>query len=154
MERKYKDFRRFKRLVITFALCLFTWHPLSAIIVMDTSQTELRVVVTDRVEERNSISFPSLQLPLCTIVIVAKHYGKGYLQIIHNTLSDGVEEISYTILCDNLGSRVSGVIPYECSPFLPLTIPLTKLSVELKRPLPAEHSSYSSLIIFIIKLEM
>jgi len=144
---------RYRKAGIILVLCLCAWNPLSAVIVMETPQTEVKIAVFDRLEERNSTPSSSLMLPLCSIVITAKHHGKGYLQILHTPLSNGVEQIPYQLFCDNRGENLADLLSYECSPFFPLTIPMTRLSVKLTRALKGQRTSYRSDIFLYLTLE-
>ena len=91
--------------------------------------------------------------PLCSILIIAKHYGDGYLQITHTPLINGFEEVPYQLFCEDLQAIIPEVLSYRCNPYLPLTIPLTKLSVQLSKPLPRARSSYTSDVTVHVKLE-
>ncbi len=153
VSRTKQTSRRYNKIGIILVLCLCACQPLSAAIVMETPQTEVKVFITDRIEERNSTPSTSLFLPLCSIVITAKHYGKGYLQIFHTPLVNGFEEVSYQLFCDNLQTILPDTLSYSCNPYLPLTIPMTKLSANLTRPLLGERSSYSSKVILHLRLE-
>ena len=145
--------RRYNRIRVMLVLCLCAWQSLSAAIVMETPPIEVKVSVTDKIEERNNTPSTSLLLPLCSIVITAKHHGRGYLHITHTALINGVEEVPYQLFCDNRVMILPDVLSYECSPFIPLTIPMTTLSVMLAMPLRVERSFYTSMIFLHLKLE-
>lgn len=153
MDRAYQDSSRYKKAGIILVLCLCAWSSLSAAIVMETPQTEVIVSVIDRIEERKSTPSTSLMLPLCSISITAKHHGRGYLEITHTSLISGFEEIPYQLFCNTSNQLLPDVIPYVCNPFLPLTIPITKLSVMLSRPLQQDRPSYTSEVFVHLKLE-
>ena len=153
MDRTNQVNRRYNTIGIMLVLCLCAWNSLSAAIVMETPQTEVIVSVIDRIEERKSTPSTSLMLPLCSISITAKHHGRGYLLITHTSLMSEFEEIPYQLFCNTRNLLLPDTIPYECNPFLPLTIPVTKLSVMLSRPLQRERSSYTSEIFVHLKLE-
>ncbi|MBI9094891.1 MAG: hypothetical protein JEY71_08430 [Sphaerochaeta sp.] len=121
---------------------------------METPQTEVKIFVTDRKEERDITPPTALQLPLCSIVVKAKHYGKGYLQIFHTPLVNEVEEVSYQLFCDNLQKNLPDILSYSCNPYLPLTIPVAEFSADLARPLRGDRASYSSNVIVHLKLDV
>lgn len=139
---------------VLLVLCLCALQPVFAAIVMETPQTEVKIFLTDRKEERNNTPLTSLQLPLCSIVITAKHYGKGYLQIFHTPLVNEVESVPYQLFCDYLQKNFPDVLSYSSSPYLPFTIPMTKLSANLARPLLGDWTSYSSNVIVHLKLDV
>lgn len=145
--------KRCSKIRIMLVLYLCAWQSLSAVIVLETPQTGVKILVTDRIQELNNTTSNSLLLPLCIITINAKHPGKGYLEITHTPLMSEGEEAPYQLFCDNIGSLIPDVLSYTCSPFIPLTISLTMLSAKLARPLQGELSSYSSMIFFHLKLE-
>lgn len=145
--------RRNNKIGIILVLSLCAWHSLYAAIVLETPQTEVKVFVNDRKIERDNTPSTSLLLPLCTILVTAKHYGEGYLQISHTPLMNGVEKVSYQLICDDLQIIISDILSYKCNPFLPLTIPLTKLSVLLSKPLSMARSFYTSNVTVHLKLE-
>ncbi len=154
MGRTNQASRKCNKTSIILVLCLCAWHSVFAAIVMETPKTELKIFVTDRKEERDNTLLSSLQLPLCSIVITAKHKGKGYLQIFHTPLTNGVEEVSYQLFYDDRHEILPSVISYDSNPFLPLTIPIMKLSANLIRPLLGDHSSYSSDVVLHLMLDM
>ncbi len=145
--------RGWHRKYILLVLCICISNPLSAVIVLETPQTEVLVVVTDRIGERNNTPATSLSFPLCSIAITAKHQGRGYLAITHTPLVFGSDIVPYQLFCDTLDSILPTVLPYECNPFFSLTIPMTKLSVMISRPLQRERASYSSEVFLHLKLE-
>lgn len=145
--------RRYRKILIIVALSLCAWQQLYAVIVLETPQTEVKVLVVDRVAERNALAPTSLLLPLCSIVITAKHHGKGYLEITYTPLNNEIEEVSYRLFCDNLEMIIPGSFSYCSNPYIPLTVPLTMLSVKLSHPLQSVHISYHSEVFFHLKLE-
>lgn len=153
MRRINQANKRCIKVWIILVLYLCAWQSLSAVIVLETPQTGVRVFVTDRIEQLNNTTSNSLLLPLCTISINAKHPGRGYLEITHTPLMSEGEEVPYQLFCDNIGSLIPDVLSYTCSPFIPLTISLTMLSAKLARPLQGARSSYSSMVFFHLKLE-
>jgi len=146
--------RKYNKIITLLVLCLFMLVPLYPAIVMRTSETEMHVAVTDRVEERTSLPASSLILPLCSIVITAKHQGKGYLKIFHTPLTNGLGEVPYTLYLDDRSSRFPDALSYQCSPSIPLTIPLATISALLTRPLPGARSSYSSEVFVYLFFDM
>lgn len=151
---KVEQMRKYNKIITLLVLCLFTLAPLYPAIVMRTSQTEMKIVVTDRVQERNTLPSSSLILPLCSIAITAKHQGRGYLKIFHTSLTSGFEEVPYTLYCDDRWARLSETLSYICSPSIPLTIPLTNISAHLTRALQKERSSYTSEVFFHLIFEL
>ena len=145
--------RRYNKIGIILVLFFCAWQPLYAAIVLETPQTEVKVFVNDRKTERDNTPSTSLLLPLCTILVIAKHYGEGYLQITHTPLTNGVEEVFYQLFCEDLQVILPDVLSYKCNPYLPLTIPLTKLSVQLAEPLSMARSFYTSNVTVHFKLE-
>ena len=145
--------KRCCKIRIMLVLCLCAWQSLSAVIVLETPQTGVKILVTDRIQNLNNTASNSMLLPLCIITINAKHPGRGYLEITHTPLMSEGEEVPYQLFCDNNGSLIPDVLSYTCSPFIPLTISLTMLSAKLARPLQGERSSYSSMVFFHLKLE-
>lgn len=146
--------RKSNKIRTLLVLCLSILVPLYPAIVMRTSETEMHVVVTDRVEERTSLPAPSLILPLCSIVLKAKHQGKGYLRIFHTPLTNELGEVPYTLYLDDHGSRFPDSLSYQCSPSIPLTIPLANISAHLTQPLPGGRSSYRSEVFVHLAFEM
>lgn len=153
MRKTYQASKRYHKIGIILVLFLCAWQSLSAAIVLETPQTEVKVFVIDRIEERNETPYSSLSFPLCMVIINAKHPSVGYLHISHTPLINEFEQFDYQLFCEDLGILLPDVISYRCSPFLPLTITLTKLSVKLAMPLSKERSSYTSEISLHLKLE-
>lgn len=145
--------RRYSKVLIILMLLLCFKSFLYAAIILETPQTEVKVFVTDRMEERKELPASSLVFPLCSIVLTAKHHGKGYLEIYHTPLSNGLEMVSYNLLCDNLGATLPDILTYKCNPSFPLTIPLTKISAELSRVLQGDRSSYHSEVFLHVWLD-
>ncbi len=145
--------RRLHKICMFLVFCLCTCNPLSAVIVLETPQTEVLVVVTDRKGERNNTPASSLSFPLCSIAVKAKHQGRGYLEVTHTPLVFGSDLVPYQLFCDTREMILPTALPYECNSFLPLTIPMTELSVMLSRPLLRERSLYTSVVFLHLKLE-
>lgn len=154
MDRTNQDSKRFSKVCIILVLSLCAWQSLYAAIVLETPQTEVKVFVTDRFEERKALPPASLLLPLCSIAIKAKHTGKGYLKISHTALYNEFETVPYELYCENTEGIFPDILDYTCNPYLPLTIPLTELSVILSSPLSSDRSSYSSEVSLHLKLEV
>lgn len=142
------------RVVILLVLCLCTCSLISGAIVLETSQTEMILTVTDRMEERDKLSSNTLSLPLCSLVITAKHRGKGYLEITHTPLYDGTRMVAYTLYCDIRSESLPVIISYKGNPSVPLTIPLSRVTALLDRTLLGDRSSYRSNIFLHLRLEL
>jgi len=153
MRRTNQASRKYYKIGIILVLCFCAWQALSAAIVLETPQTEVKIFVTDRKEERNKTSPSSQTFPLCSIAIMAKHYGKGYLNISYTPLINGVDVVAYLLFSEDSQEILPDVLSYRGNPHLPLTIPLAKLYVMLAKPLPGARSSYSSDVILHLKLE-
>ncbi len=142
------------KVLILLVLCFCAFGQLYPAIVLETPQTEVKIFLADRVEERSQLSPTSLTIPLCSIAVTAKHNGEGYLQITHTPLSNGFEAVPYTLYCDNLREALPDVLSYTCNPSIPMTIPLTWISAQLSRALQGARSSYSSQVFLHLMLEI
>lgn len=153
MRRTNQADRRYSKIGIILVVLLCVWPSLSAVIFMETPQTEVQLFVSDLKSDRDNTPSTSQRLPLCSILIIAKHRGLGYLEITHTPLVSDFEVVPYQLFCENLQEMLPDVLSYRCNPFLPLTIPLTKLSVQLSKSLLGARSSYISDVTVHLRLE-
>ncbi|NBK22138.1 MAG: hypothetical protein EOM68_08945 [Spirochaetia bacterium] len=153
MSRPSQTSRRYSKIGIILIVFFCTWHSLFSAIVLETPQTEVKLFVSDLKSERDTTPTTSQLLPLCSILIIAKHRGQGYLLVTHTPLVSPLEVVSYELFCETRQENIFDALSYSCNPFLPLTIPLTKLSVQLAKPLQGARSSYSSDVFVHLKLE-
>lgn len=143
-----------RKILAILVLLLCAGQLLHATIVLETPQTEVKVVVTDRMGERSELPFFARILPLCSILISAKHKGSGLLKITHSPLHNEFERVNYTLLCDVMEGALPDTLSYTCDSAIPLIIPLTRISIELDKPLQGDRSSYTSEVYLHLRLDL
>jgi len=143
-----------RKILAILVLLLCAGQLLYAAIVLETPQTEVKIGVTDRMAERSELPFSARILPLCSILISAKHKGSGLLEITHSPLYNDLERVNYTLFCDAMEGALPGTLSYKCDSAVPLTIPLTRISIELDKSLQGDRSSYTSEVYLHLRLDL